>query len=86
MKIINPYASVAGHWFKGNTHLHPLESGESLPDAIREGNFYATQGPRFERIRLEDRELIVHTSSVGLVQFRGRNFGVLAQEDGAHVK
>ena len=61
-------------------------SREAIMDAITQGNFYATQAPRFESIRLNGPELIVHTSSVVLVQFRGPNFRVLAQEDGAHVK
>jgi len=64
----------------------PQLSREGVLGAIRAGNFYATQGPRFEHIRLEGQDLIVHTSSIVLVQFRGRNFGILAQEDGAHVK
>jgi hypothetical protein len=59
---------------------------EAIMGAIEEGNFYATQGPRFESIHLEDSTLTVHTSSVVLVQFRDRNFRVLSAEEGAHVK
>jgi predicted metal-dependent phosphoesterase TrpH len=37
-------------------------------DAIRAGNFYATQGPRFESIHVDSRTIRVHTSPVSAVR------------------
>jgi hypothetical protein len=42
---------------------------ESILEAIRKGDFYATQGPRFESITIEDGKVIVKCSPVKDIVF-----------------
>jgi len=73
------HPSWNGGWIMVNA---PACNRETIPDAIRDGNFYATCGPEFHAITLKEKTVRVTTSPVCMVQlvgpaYRGMRVGTI---------
>jgi hypothetical protein len=56
---------------RGWIMVHAEPSKNSILDAIRRGDFYSTQGPRFHSIHVEDDRIRVSTDPVRIVRLAG---------------
>ena len=72
-------------WVQVARDQRPL-TAEGVLDALRRGAFYSTRGPRLETLIVEDKRLVVHTSSAASVRFIGSGGRVRGRVSGEHVK
>ncbi len=81
-RIDRMVASDDSHFYTGE-HCHAAVmvntdelSADSILTALRSGNFYATEGPRFQSIEILDNAIHVRTSPVCLIRFMSDSFYV----------
>lgn len=74
-KLLNLVASDDAHFYTGDECRSYVMAAakektvEAFKEAIRNGDFYATQGPRFEKIEFDGSTLKVWTSPVKYISF-----------------
>ena len=80
-------AHHAEHEFAtGWTMVNSERSPAAILKAIRNGDCYATSGPRIETIRVDEESITLHTSSARMVKFISVHGEVIAWVEGEHVK
>jgi len=70
----------------GWTWVNAAKRPRSIYDALKQGNCYATTGPRFETIRVERGAITVRTTSAKAVKFVSTDGRIAGQVEGEHVK
>jgi hypothetical protein len=65
--------------------LAPSPDLDSLTSALRQGAFYASTGPGFRALSVDDRTIRVETSEDDAIRFIGRGGRLLSTVDGKHA-
>ena len=66
------FSSGEEFWQGGWVMVNALScTRESILQALKSGNYYSTQGPRFESIRLQNDKIVVETSPVCITRLIG---------------
>ena len=71
---------------QGWTFVNAEKNPESIYDAIKRGDFYATGGPRIETINVTDESITLHTSAARMVKWLDQSAAIREITAASHLK